>query len=101
MPGEKYAALSEVPDISPPPPTGATRASSGPASSINSFAQVACPAMTRSSLYGWTKAAPERSTMVRNVLSRASWVGSQNVISAPYPATASIFTRGEVLGITT
>ena len=48
--GAMFESVRQVPEIMPPPPIGATTASSAPRSSIISFEQVPCPAITRSSL---------------------------------------------------
>ena len=54
MPGLTALAQSPMPEMSPPPPIGTTKASHSGQSSSTSTATVAWPAITSGSLYGST-----------------------------------------------
>ena len=91
----------DVPESSPPPPTGAMIASSPGDCSRSSSAAVPCPAMTRTSSNGCTSVAPVSRRTAAHAASRASMVGAQKRIVAPRRRTFSCLTRGAVSGITT
>ncbi len=67
----------------PPPPIGATTASRPSTCSISSREQVACPAMTRGSLYGCTKSAPVAACTSAKTASRDEVDGSHSVMTPP------------------
>src|SRR6266581_4392143 len=91
----------DVPDSSPPPPTGAMIASSPGDCSSSSSATVPWPAITSTSSNGCTSIAPVSRRTAAHAASRASMVGAQKRIVAPRRRTFSCLTRGAVSGITT
>ena len=93
--------VRQVPETIPPPPIGAITASNLPTCSNNSSEQVACPEITRWSLYGCTKSAPDCATTFEIVSSRDEVLGSHSTILPPYPYTAAFFASRAVCGMTT
>ena len=93
------SAARAVPASKPPPPTGAMIAARGSDTcSMSSRQAVPWPRMVFTASYGGTKAAPVRVWTDWSVAALAGGVGSQNVISAPYERTASIFGWAEFEG---
>ena len=71
-PGANALAAVAQPEIRPPPDTGTTSASRGPASSSSSSPTVPCPAITRGSSNGWIGWSPRLVTRFRKMASRSS-----------------------------
>ena len=101
MPGRSAFAAIAVPDISPPPPQGATTASRSGSASKSSSVAVACPAITCASSNGWISVAPVSRITSLQVASRAASVGSQSRTVAPKRRTFACLTAGAFDGITT
>ena len=101
MPGKSVRATVPHPAIRPPPPTGATSASSDGTSCSNSRAAVPCPAMIASSSNGGTTTRPVSDAIRRAIASRSSVWRSYTTISAPYPRVAWTFSSGASLGMQT
>src|SRR5579864_2313171 len=93
--GFKARMAAEMPDSRPPPPSGATIASTSGRSSRISRPMVPLPAMKRSSSKGWTRSPAIRSDpCVSTVVQHSSYVA--RTIEAPRRSIARILVSGAV-----